>query len=562
VRSGLAGDALERAYAELDALPDALFGPVVVHPVGEVRERVAGVRLWRGALLQGRVPQAPDLAQAADLDATPWPGPVLFQALARAVEKLGILRFTPGEPELVDLVLLDLVALVAEVAGSHGDAIQEQLAAIRAKQRRPWDEDAAQPGTSAGGTSTDVDGSRVGEARGGGDEDPRSDLGTRVGLQESGEAPGDAAVDPAHAERLQAEAMRLITDELLPELSERLDARWAERVRTWRRLADVLGDLRLALALGYDLGASVLRHAGWQEVSRLQALLRDLPQVRALIRSLGRMNAPRGAEQASVIQEVVDPVRRVVEELRLVRSPRAPTEARGIERSADVSRMLPTEAALLSHPTLRLLWHARRAEQGLAVYRYEGRVQERIRVQTESSPIERSSRQVPERGPVIVCLDTSGSMQGAPEQVAKALVLAVARAAHQEGRACKVVLFSGPGEVESVEVDLGPDGLAGLLRLLSMSFTGGTDVDAPVQLALDTLERQGWDRADLLLVSDGAFDLPPGMVERAAWAREHHQARVHGLLVGVQPSASMQALCDPLHLFADWGAVGGVDGRG
>ena len=169
---------------------------------------------------------------------------------------------------------------------------------------------------------------------------------------------------------------------------------------------------------------------------------------------------------------------------------------------------------------------------------------------------------MPERGPVVVCLDTSGSMQGAPEHVAKALVLAVARAAHDEGRACRVILFSGPGDVESLEVDLGPTGLPSLLRLLAMSFSGGTDVDLPLRIALDTLETRGWDRADLLLVSDGAFDLPPGLVEQAAHAREQHQARVHGLLIGVQPSASMRTLCDPLHVFADWAAVGGVDGRG
>ena len=548
---GLTGDALERAYAELDALPDALFGPVVVSPVGGLRERVAGVLTWRSALLEGRVPEAAS-----------WPGPDLHEAVARAVDQLGVLPFTPGEPELVDLVLHDLIGLVAEVAAAHAELIEEHLQAIRAKGRREWEEEAAQPGTSAGGTSTDVEGSRVGEARGGEGDDGRSDLGTRVGYQEGGEAPGEGSVDPLHVDRLAAEARRLAEDDVVRELSERLDTRWGERVRAWRRLSDVLGDLRLALALGYDLARRVLRHTGWSEVARLQTLLGDLPQVRALIRSLGRMNAPRGPEEASVLVEVVDPVRRVVEELRLVRSPRAPTEARGIERSADVSRMLPTEAALLTRPALRLLWHARRAEQGLATYRFEGRIHERIRVQTESSPTERSARQKPERGPIIVCLDTSGSMQGAPEQIAKALVLAVARAAHDEGRACKVILFSGPADVESLEIDLGPEGIPSLLRLLAMSFSGGTDVELPVRIALDTLERQGWNRADLLLVSDGAFDLPPGLVEQAAYARTEHEARVHGLLIGVQPSPSMTALCDPLHVFADWGAVGGVDGRG
>lgn len=549
----LAGDALERAYSELDGLPESLFGPVAVHPVGALRDRARGVHLWRTALLQGRLP---------DPDTTPWPGPLLHQALGTAVHDLGVLPYTPGEPELVDFILLDLLELVAQVSATHGDAIAELLAAAKAKGRRPWEEE-EDPGRSGGGVSTEVDDSRTGESRGGDDQDDaRSDLGAHLGQQQSGEAPGEGAVDPDQAERLAAETARLVLDDVVTELSDRLDTRWGERVATWRRLTDILGDLKLALALGFDLARRVLRHTGWREVGRLQALLAELPQVKDIVRSLGRMNAPRGAEQASVLVEVVDPVRRVVEELRRVRSPRAPTEARGIERSDDLARMLPTEAALLTHPTLRLLWHARRLEHGLAVYRYEGQIQERIRVQVASSPTERSSRQVPERGPIVVCLDTSGSMQGAPEQVAKALVLAIARAAHDEGRACKVVLFSGPGDVESLEVDLGPDGLPGLLRLLSMSFHGGTDVDAPIRIALDTLERQGWDRADLLIVSDGAFDLPTGLLEQAEHTRARHDARIHGLLIGVQPSQAMRTLCEPLHVFADWGAVGGVDGRG
>jgi uncharacterized protein with von Willebrand factor type A (vWA) domain len=543
------GDALERAFEELDALPSGLFQPVASHPIGPLRGRAAGVLAWRSALLSGRTP-APAVAAA-------WLPPGLHGALVSAVERLGVLPFCAGEPELVDLVLLDLLALVERVAPTVQERIAEQLAALRAKERREWDEPETPPGRSGGGLSTEVDQARTGESRGGDEDDARSDRGAWVGEQGSGEAPGSAPVDPEHAARLAAEAARLTLDDVAKELSDRLDARWGERVAAWRTLADALGDLRAALGLGWDLARRILRDAGWRELPRLQSLVERAPQLRALVRALGRMNAPRGAEQATVVQQIVDPVRRVVEELRLVRSPRAPTEARGVERSADVTRMLPAEAALLGHPTLRLLWHARRAEQGLATYRFEGRVEERVRVQAESAPITRTSHQRPERGPVVLCLDTSGSMQGAPEQIAKALALAVARAAHDEGRACRVVLFSGPGDVEDLEVSLGPEGLPALLRLLAMSFSGGTDVDWPLRVALDTLERQGWDRADLLIVSDGAFDLPSGMVERVARARAEHRARVHGLVIGFRASPAMAALCDPLHVFADWAAVGG-----
>jgi uncharacterized protein with von Willebrand factor type A (vWA) domain len=47
---------------------------------------------------------------------------------------------------------------------------------------------------------------------------------------------------------------------------------------------------------------------------------------------------------------------------------------------------------------------------------------------------------VPERwsaGPILLCLDTSGSMRGAPENIAKAVVIAALRAAHRAGRGCR-----------------------------------------------------------------------------------------------------------------------------
>ena len=54
---------------------------------------------------------------------------------------------------------------------------------------------------------------------------------------------------------------------------------------------------------------------------------------------------------------------------------------------------------------------------------------------------------------MLVCVDTSGSMQGGAEAVAKAVVLEAVRTAHAQKRACHVFAFSGPEEI--VESELG-----------------------------------------------------------------------------------------------------------
>ena len=53
-------------------------------------------------------------------------------------------------------------------------------------------------------------------------------------------------------------------------------------------------------------------------------------------------------------------------------------------------------------------------------------------------------RPADEQGPIILCLDTSGSMMGAREVVAKAVAVACIRAAVHQGRKCFLYAFSGP----------------------------------------------------------------------------------------------------------------------
>jgi uncharacterized protein with von Willebrand factor type A (vWA) domain len=92
-----------------------------------------------------------------------------------------------------------------------------------------------------------------------------------------------------------------------------------------------------------------------------------------------------------------------------------------------------------------------------------------------------------ELGPIIVCLDTSGSMYGAREVVAKALVLECMRGAQMQARKCYVYAFSGPGQVRALDLSEPQVALEKLLDFLECSFQGGTDVDQPLELALERL---------------------------------------------------------------------------
>ncbi len=498
---------LEAAYGFVDELPASLVDKVVAHPVGELLERGRWAVTFCDALSRGQVP-APS--------AWSWPPPPHRDVLRETLDELDIARFCAGQPELVEALVGDLMDAVA----STERALAVTLAGIRRQLLKRL-------------------------------EAERLEVLKSVGKRD---ASGRALRWKKAQAQVEQEALAETEGRLREQLRGRILKVWGPRVRLWSAISEVFGDLGTFLGLGWDLSQGVLRHQGWLEIKRLQQLLTQLPQLKELIRVLGRRELSE--EGPSVLEQVLAGVRRAAEELRDVRTPGVPHETRGVERSGVLERMLPVEAALLGHPTLRLLWHARRAERALMTYRVEGVLTEKVQEEQEAQAQQLRDRTPHQRGPIIVCLDTSGSMHGLPELVAKALTLEAMRVAHQERRACYLYAFSGPGQVVEWELDLSPGGLGGLMRFLAGSFHGGTDVEEPLRRALARVELDGWERADLLLVSDGEFPTPPGIPEAVVQAREDSQARVHGVLVGGgDPVGSMRRLCDPLHHFVDWGAL-------
>ncbi|MBE0549042.1 MAG: VWA domain-containing protein, partial [Rubrivivax sp.] len=157
-----------------------------------------------------------------------------------------------------------------------------------------------------------------------------------------------------------------------------------------------------------------------------------------------------------------------------------------------------------------------------------------------------------ERGPLIVCLDTSGSMRGAPENIAKALALQAVRTAHHERRGCLLIAFGGPDEVIERELGCTREGLQSLLALMGQAFDGGTDIQGPIERAIDRVHEARWASADLLVVSDGEFGCTPATLRRLDEARERFGLRVQGVLVGDRETMGLMDVADDIHWVRDW----------
>jgi uncharacterized protein with von Willebrand factor type A (vWA) domain len=203
---------------------------------------------------------------------------------------------------------------------------------------------------------------------------------------------------------------------------------------------------------------------------------------------------------------------------------------------------------------LHKLWRARRAESRLLGYDSEAVLHD-LRPDPATPPradVAPPRPETLERGPLIVCLDTSGSMRGAPETIAKAVALEALRTAHRERRGCLLMAFGGPDEI--VERELAPTraGLRALLDLMGQGFDGGTDVQGPIERAIDRVHEARWASADLLIVSDGEFGCVPATLARLDEARETLGLRVQGILVGDRETLGLMEVADDIHWVRDW----------
>lgn len=338
-------------------------------------------------------------------------------------------------------------------------------------------------------------------------------------------------------------------------------ADWSERCDLLDELAAVFGDLGDFKHARWDALLGLLRGAGWREVVRIRGLIERLPELARLIRGLGRARLGELPDPARAVDAPVSAMARAPAALeRVTRVPELPGETRGITRSGRVARMLPSEAALLLHPRLRLVWHARHAERCLLTYEDDDRLREQ---HPHPAPAWRpgpvpAPRQ--EMGPMLVCVDTSGSMGGGAEAVAKAVVLEAARSAHAQGRACLAYAFGGPGEVLEIELALDGDGIDRLTRFLGQAFRGGTDIGAPLERALACIEQAEWRQADLLIASDGEFGATRALAEALARAKAAWGLRVQGVLIGDRETIGFLELADHIFWVRDWRRFGGGDG--
>ncbi|MHA2760658.1 VWA domain-containing protein [Vibrio harveyi] len=496
---------LNSQFSCLDNVSEKFLPAVITSSVGELAERCESLVNSRNELLTGENPTS----------LSPLSPQPLTNAICKAIEETGLSRYCYQSEEVTDALLSDILSTI--------DKLQSHVSPLVTELIKQLEEEAL---------------NQIKQA-----------LDKKKSKRKSTKPP---SLTNEQRASIAEKASEEVWQQLLSgqEGNGLLPAVWQERLAVWAQLEEVFTELGLITGLGFDLSKGVFQSHGWLDIVRLNKLVKKLPKLQSLIRDLGREDQAEGA----VLEEIVIKMSLASRHEQYVTTPLVPMETKGITRSDSISRMLPQEASLLTNPVLKKLWHAKRAEHALLSYSVEGTevLDTEELIEQESISEKQGNKRNKNRGPMVICLDTSGSMKGLPENIAKATVLECLKVAYKEKRRCYVYLFGSQKEVSELDLTLDASGFNDLLNFLTMSFGGGTDAEGPLNKALEKCDSEDWHKADVLLVSDGEFPVTSGLSRKISNRREKQGLQVHGIQIGNSHYTSMSKICDPIHYFSEW----------
>lgn len=239
----------------------------------------------------------------------------------------------------------------------------------------------------------------------------------------------------------------------------------------------------------WDLTATQLLQGNNTLFRRYADFLASNPELKKIADELGR-----AAKQESSAEEQITHVE--VPEWKYVQHENVPDDLVGIHQSNELNRLISSETVLLTEPELETVFYKQLAERRLLNYQFMGQSRS---LETALNEKRAYGESEDTKGPFIVCIDTSGSMSGYPEDCAKGFCFALLQIALSENRACVIMLFST--DVVAYELT-GADGLQEALNFLGCSFKGGTDLEPCLKQVMEYMQQAQYRNADAIVLSD------------------------------------------------------------
>jgi len=277
------------------------------------------------------------------------------------------------------------------------------------------------------------------------------------------------AVDPAESIRQQAAELGKVFEQAAQAFETAFDSHSGSIGRSLRQalegaVQESQDTQRMMQAWG--VGAGDGRPVSGKERLELAQTLTANPKLREIAKMAGRM-------QTMALHK------------RRNRTVHPPSEVVNITIGDDLAHILPSELLLLAEPDTEDEFLRRFSEKRLLQYDLRG--------------FEREGQ-----GPIIVCIDESGSTAGQVEMWEKAIALTLFAIARREKRAFAVVHFGSESEIVVRSWQRPKDATsAELIEMAEHFFNGGTNFERPLREAVQIMNEVAFKKGDIVFITDG-----------------------------------------------------------
>lgn len=213
----------------------------------------------------------------------------------------------------------------------------------------------------------------------------------------------------------------------------------------------------------------------------------------------------------------------------LLSSSQPAAEVDSVTLGNTIPNVLPTEFVYLSDESTEDIFYHRFATRQLQLVASKPPTHSRKKT-------EQTKEQTPRlmKGPIIVSVDTSGSMMGKPMDIAKALLLQLLAIARRQHRPCYLITYA----VHAQAIDIAnPKAWRQVKKFLQEGFTGGTDGNEMLCEACSALQSKTYSMADVLIISDFEWSEPAASTKSKMEKEKLQGTKFYGLKINSHPRA-------------------------
>lgn len=196
-----------------------------------------------------------------------------------------------------------------------------------------------------------------------------------------------------------------------------------------------------------------------------------------------------------------------------------------------VEKLLASETMKLKNDVTKAEFYKRYNEKSLLEYETLNNIQKK-------------------QGPIVVAVDTSGSMSGQREHWSKAVAIALLEIAGLQKRNFAVVFFdTRPYKI--IEIEKGKATPQEILDVAETHTGGGTSFQPALEACLNVMSKSKFDKADLVFITDGEDHIDVDFASKMKVKKKEKDFKIVSIIISDRKTEALARISDETHYIYD-----------